>query len=145
VEEALGDGVDETATGPSGAEDEAGPPGQLLDPQGEKWPAAIGVEQESRRRPPLRQGHGQRLGRKPLVQERRHGPADEAAGVEIEHDGQVEPALAGAHRGDVGDPAPIRGAEKSRRRRSGAAGSSAWAVAVQRKRRSVQAMIPRTA
>jgi hypothetical protein len=107
VEEALGDGVVETAARSAGAEDEAGAPSELLDPQGEKRPAPIGVEEESRSRPPLGERHGEGLVGELLIEGGRHGPADEAAGVEVEHDGQMEPALAGPHRGDVGYPALI--------------------------------------
>ena len=96
VEEALGDGVVETAAGPTGAGHQPMPLDELLDPKREKWSAAIGVKDESGRRPPLRQGHREGLVRERLVQQGRHRPTDNAAGVEIEHDGQMEPALAGA-------------------------------------------------
>jgi hypothetical protein len=83
--------------------------GEVLDAQREKRSAPIRVEEESRSRPPFHHGHGQRLVGELLVQDGSHCPADNAAGVEIEHDRQMEPALAGAHRGDVGDPALIGG------------------------------------
>jgi hypothetical protein len=33
-----------------------------------------------------------------------HRPADDFAGEEIEHDGQIEPPFLGWHEGDVGEP-----------------------------------------
>jgi hypothetical protein len=37
-----------------------------------------------------------------------HRPADDFAGEEIEHDGQIEPPFPGWHAGDVGEPNLIR-------------------------------------
>lgn len=36
------------------------------------------------------------------------GPADNAAGVQVHHDGQIEPAFPRAHIRDVGDPGGVR-------------------------------------
>jgi hypothetical protein len=80
---------------------------EVLDSEREKRTAPIGVEDQAGRRPPLRQSHREGLVRERLVEQRRHRPADDPSGVEIEHDGEMEPALPGAHRGDIGDPAPV--------------------------------------
>jgi hypothetical protein len=37
-----------------------------------------------------------------------HRPADDPAGEAVQHDREVEPTLAGALLGDVGDPQPVR-------------------------------------
>lgn len=59
----------------------------LVHVRGEVRPPAIGVDQEARRRPAVRQRQG--LGREMLIERRSHGPADDAAGIEVEHDGEV--------------------------------------------------------
>ena len=57
---------------------------------------------------PLGERHGERFLGQRLRERGMHRPAHDAAREEIEHDGQMEPPLARAHRGDVGDPAAIR-------------------------------------
>lgn len=37
-----------------------------------------------------------------------HSPADDAAGVGVDHDGEVEESFPGAQVGDIGDPQPVR-------------------------------------
>jgi hypothetical protein len=46
VEETLGHGVVEAVPRSAGAEDQSGTLSELLDPQRQKWAAAIGVEEE---------------------------------------------------------------------------------------------------
>ena len=66
--------------------------------------AAIGMVSEAGRRLLPLDGHGQgRDGQfRPHVVT--HRPADDFAGEEIEHDGQIEPPFPGWHVGDVGEP-----------------------------------------
>ena len=49
-------------------------------------------------------GHQERVQHEVLSQRGLGGPADNTAGVQVHHDGQVEPAFPRAHVGDVGDP-----------------------------------------
>ena len=42
-----------------------------------------------------------------LSQRRLDAPADNTAGVQVHHDGQIEPAFPRGHVGDVGDPRSV--------------------------------------
>jgi hypothetical protein len=82
---------------------------QVLHAGGEILAAAVGVKEEPRRGAALGQGHGQRFADQLLRQRAVHRPAHDPAGEEVEHDGQMEPALAGADRGDVRHPGAVGG------------------------------------
>ena len=70
--------------------------------------AAVGmVDQAGRRLLPL-DGHGQGCDGQFRPHVVTHRPADDFAGEEIEHDGQIEPPFGGWHAGDVGQPNLIR-------------------------------------
>lgn len=107
VQEALRDRIVQTAPGSTGAEHDAGLLGEVLYAPGEKGPATIGVEEQAAGRLARHQRHRQRLMGQMLVEGGRHGPADTPPSVEVEHHGEMEPALAGADRGNVGDLALI--------------------------------------
>jgi hypothetical protein len=66
--------------------------------------AAIRVVREPGIGPPVGDRHAQRRQGQFPRHGRRHGPADHLAGKQVQHDGQVEPALLGRHVGDVGQP-----------------------------------------
>ena len=61
------------------------------------------VDQRGRRLLPL-DGHGQGCDGQFRPHVATHRPADDFAGEEIEHDGQIEPPFLGWHVGDVGEP-----------------------------------------
>lgn len=69
--------------------------------------AAIRVMQQTRARTPSAQCHAERAQREIDVKRLAHRPADAAARGEIQHRGQVEPALPGRDVGNVADPDPI--------------------------------------
>jgi hypothetical protein len=65
------------------------------------------VEQEAWARLSLHECQGEGFVRQLLIEGGSHSPADDAPGVEIEHNGQMQPALPGADRRDIRDPALI--------------------------------------
>src|SRR6202045_4572034 len=66
--------------------------------------AAIGMVSEAGRRLLPLDGHGQGCDGQFCPHVVTHRPADDFAGEEIEHDGQIEPPFLGWHVGDVGEP-----------------------------------------
>jgi hypothetical protein len=71
--------------------------------------AAIGVMQHTAARPTPRERHRERVARERAVERMSHGPADHAPGGEIQHDRQVQPALARPEICDVANPHAIDG------------------------------------
>lgn len=53
-------------------------------------------------------GHEERVQDEVLRQHWLAGPADNAAGVQVHHDGQIEPAFPPANIGNVGDPGMVQ-------------------------------------
>src|SRR5436853_4360086 len=83
----------------------------LIGPAGIECPL-IRVMDQAGRWLPLGDGHlGARHGHL-FVWRRTHGPADHAAGVQIEPHGQVQPARAGRDRREIPGPDPIRGGSR---------------------------------
>src|SRR5437899_3897265 len=70
--------------------------------------ALIRVVNQARLRPAVEQGHREGVGREGAIGARLHRPADHAAGVQIQHDGQIQPARARRNRRDVPHPHAIR-------------------------------------
>src|SRR4051794_27069993 len=69
--------------------------------------APVGVVHEAASGPAARHGHLERVDDEPRSQVLADRPADAAAAVAVDHRGEVEPALPGAHVGDVGDPEAV--------------------------------------
>jgi hypothetical protein len=63
---------------------------------------------QPRRRPLSLDGHLERIEGDLHVQRRAHAPADDVAGEEVEHGGQVQPAVAGRDVGEIGQPDLVR-------------------------------------
>ena len=73
------------------------------------WLPLLRVTDQPRgRRLPL-DGHPERLQRDRGVQRLAHGPSHDLAGVQIEDCGEDQPALAGAHVGQIAEPHRVRG------------------------------------
>ena len=53
-------------------------------------------------------GHEERVQHEILSERGLGGPADNASGVQVHHDGQIEPAFPCAHIRDVRDPGGVR-------------------------------------
>ncbi len=68
---------------------------------------AIGVKEQAWCRLAMAQGHVPSGLDQGGVNVLAHGPADDAAAVEVQQSGQIEPAFAGVNVGDVGDPGLI--------------------------------------
>jgi hypothetical protein len=75
-------------------------------------PVAV-VHQLAPLRPPCRDGHLQRLQRERDAHMVGHRPADDPAGVRVQHGGKVQPPLGGPQGRQVGDPqlVPVSDAE----------------------------------
>ena len=83
--------------------------------------APVGVVDTSRRRPAQSNGHVQSPDRQVPLQAAADGPADHTTGVEVENDGQIQPALSGPDVADVAGPFLIGSVgDKTRSSRFGA-------------------------
>ncbi len=72
--------------------------------------AAVGVMHEPRFRTLRTDGQAQRAEHQMAVDLLRHGPADDAAGMQFDEDRKIEPALSRPDVGDVAHPSLIRAA-----------------------------------
>jgi len=81
---------------------------QLLVSRGGILTASIRVVQQPRRGFPVRQRHGEETLGEIYGHSVVHRPADHGARVQIEHHGQIEPAIHGRDVGDVPGPHPVR-------------------------------------
>jgi len=68
----------------------------------------VGVVNRARRWTAVPDRHLQRVDDQLRAHVLGHRPPDDAAAEAVQHDRQVEPALAGAVPGDVGDVEPVR-------------------------------------
>jgi hypothetical protein len=107
MEEALGRGVVEAVAGAAHAAHDAVAIEELLVVGAAVRPTAIAVVEEPRCGAPPRDGAAQRLEGERLLGPRRRRPPHNATREGIEEDGEEEPALAGAHLRDVGEPQTV--------------------------------------
>lgn len=71
--------------------------------------AAIGMENDGRPARPLPHGHQDGLDHELPVLPRTHRPAHHEAGIQVQHDAEIQPVLRGADVGDVRHPFGVRG------------------------------------
>ncbi len=70
---------------------------------------------EASGRPPTVEGEAQGGEDQAALQVTGHGPAHHPAAEAIQDDREIEPAFAGRYIGDIGQPEPIRPADRGRR------------------------------
>lgn len=73
------------------------------------WQPPVGTMREAHAKTPVAVGHREGVQRQRRAQVVGHGPADNAAGVDVEQHGEVSPARARRHGDAVPDPETIRG------------------------------------
>ena len=105
-EEGLRDGVVQAGARPPHRAGDAGLSQQCLEGPGGVGAATVGMVDTflAPCRSPAVQGHAQRVPGQCGVQHRRRAPSDDPSGPEVDDDGEVQPALAGADGGGVGHP-----------------------------------------
>lgn len=70
--------------------------------------APVRMDDQSRRRSPLPDGHLQCIADQPGGHVRRHGPADDLAGILVQHGRKIQPSGVGLDVGDAADLSEIR-------------------------------------